>query len=100
MSEDIHEAIPANPVQVLHLPPLLLNLLLPSTYPLEHRPVIQSIQPSHAWLPSPLVEHLTRILFDMWDNECVLSLWVDHIHNGDQLLSSLNLFALGSRSIR
>jgi E3 ubiquitin-protein ligase RNF14 len=98
VNEDNPEATQS--VTVSHLPPLLINLLLPPAYPLDHPPTIHSIQPSHAWLPPPLIEHLTRILLDMWDNQCVLDLWVERIQDGDQFFSALDLFHLDPKYIR
>ncbi|KAF8592052.1 hypothetical protein K439DRAFT_1325929 [Ramaria rubella] len=79
-------------VNISHLPPLSLNVLLPPTYPLQQPPVLHALQSRHDWLPVELIETLKHTLLDMWNNEHVLGLWMEHIQNGEEFLSSLNIF--------
>ncbi|KAF8499461.1 hypothetical protein JB92DRAFT_2981465 [Gautieria morchelliformis] len=72
-------------VSVSHLPPLLLKLLLPPTYPLEQPPIIHSLESLHDWLSADTLKILENRLFALWDKENVLGIWMDHIRNGELL---------------
>ena len=70
------------------LPPLLLDVLLPATYPYSP-PVIQSLHATHSWLP--LGVKLQRMLLEMWqDGEAVLYSWIEIIRSGE-FLDSLGM---------
>ena len=70
------------------LPPLLLDVLLPATYPYSP-PVIQSLHATHSWLP--LSSELERMLLEMWqDGEGVLYSWIETIRSGE-FLDSLGM---------
>ena len=75
---------------VSHLPPLRLNLLLPPNYPLEHPPVILSLDSVNDWLTPANIQLLKDSLTTLWDKENVLGIWIDHIRNGE-LLAFLDL---------
>ncbi|KAI0728629.1 hypothetical protein C8Q72DRAFT_994450 [Fomitopsis betulina] len=67
------------------LPPILLDVLLPATYPYSP-PVIQSLHTTHSWLPLSL--RLQRMLLEMWqDGEGVLYSWIETIRSGEFLYS-------------
>jgi E3 ubiquitin-protein ligase RNF14 len=72
-------------VSVSHLPPLLLKLLLPPTYPLEQPPIIHSLESRHDWLSADTLKILGDRLCTLWDKENVLGIWLDHIRNGELL---------------
>jgi len=78
-----------NAVSISALPPLLLDLLLPPSYPLYSPPQIISLYATHAWLP--LTASLQSKLLDMWQaGEGVLFDWIDWLHGGD-FLQALSL---------
>ncbi|KZT74831.1 hypothetical protein DAEQUDRAFT_700902 [Daedalea quercina L-15889] len=65
------------------LPPLLLDVLLPATYPYSP-PVIQTLHATNSWLPSCL--KLQRMLLEMWqDGEGLLYNWIELIRSGEFL---------------
>ncbi|KAL6304222.1 hypothetical protein BKA93DRAFT_733706 [Sparassis latifolia] len=65
------------------LPPILLDVLLPPTYPYTP-PEIVSIHATHSWLPRNLGLH--RSLMEKWrEGEGVLYTWVEWIRTGDFL---------------
>lgn len=77
--------------RLTHLPPILLTVLLPPTYPAT-RPVIQNVHPRHAWLAPSLVRKLVTRLDQMWtEDETILWLWVEDIQSGAFLSSSPTL---------
>jgi len=66
------------------LPPLLLDIILPPSYPLHTAPQILSIHATHSWLPPTL--GLQRHLIEMWnEGEGVLYTWVEWIRGGEFL---------------
>jgi len=76
------------------LPPLLLHIILPPTYPISSPPDINSLRASHLWLPE--IERLQAALLEMWQaGEPLLYNWVEYIRTGEflkklDLLSSEN----------
>lgn len=76
------------------LPPLLLYIILPPSYPIHSPPEISSFRASHLWLPD--IERLQAALLEMWQaGEPLLYNWVEYIRTGDflekmDLLSSTN----------
>ncbi|KZT06754.1 RWD-domain-containing protein [Laetiporus sulphureus 93-53] len=75
------------------LPPLLLDVLLPPSYP-YHPPIITSLHATNSWLPLTL--GLQRRLIEMWqDGEGVLYTWVEWIRSGE-FLDALDLTAYSS----
>ncbi|KAJ6627169.1 hypothetical protein B0H10DRAFT_2161254 [Mycena sp. CBHHK59/15] len=72
------------------LPPLLLHIVLPATYPDAAPPDI-SIRSNHLWLPHTLISRLCGILGEMWrPGDGVLYDWVEFIRGG-QFLNALNV---------
>jgi len=72
------------------LPPLLLDILLPPSYPYGP-PMIVSLHATHSWLP--LGHGLQRKLLETWqDGEGVLYTWVEWIRSGE-FLDALGLIA-------
>ncbi|TCD70047.1 translation termination inhibitor protein itt1 [Steccherinum ochraceum] len=66
------------------LPPLLLDIVLPPTYPTHSAPHILSIHATHSWLPSNM--GIQRRLAEMWNaGEGVLYTWVEWIRSGEFL---------------
>jgi E3 ubiquitin-protein ligase RNF14 len=83
--------IPEQPQEfsISSLPPLLLHLTLPPTYPLHLPPDIVSLRATHSWL-SRLPE-LQAMLLRMWEaGEGVLYNWVELIRTAE-FLNSLDL---------
>ncbi|KAF9560213.1 RWD-domain-containing protein [Agrocybe pediades] len=76
------------------LPPLLINVVLPPTYPLHSPPEISQIRATHVWLPE--TQTLQKELLNLWQTgEPVLYNWVEFIRTGEflqkiNLLSSVN----------
>ncbi|KIJ51150.1 hypothetical protein M422DRAFT_776474 [Sphaerobolus stellatus SS14] len=89
-------------LNLTYLPPLQIAFSFPATYPIESPPTIIEIISDYNWLPSECIEPLKRTLLEMWDEGLVLSLWVDYIQGGEEMLSSLGLLSSegGSKSIR
>jgi E3 ubiquitin-protein ligase RNF14 len=87
-SETNHDA----QVQMLSLstlPPLLLHIILPPSYPLHSSPEIVSIHAIHMWLPR--LSDLQNILIKMWNaGEGVLYKWVEFLRSGE-FLNSMDL---------
>ncbi|KAF8832568.1 hypothetical protein HHX47_DHR1002011 [Lentinula edodes] len=65
------------------LPPLLVHIVLPETYPLQAPPKILSIRASHAWILD--TSRLRDLIVEMWDmraGEGVLCDMVEFIRSG------------------
>ncbi|KAJ2928966.1 hypothetical protein H1R20_g8231, partial [Candolleomyces eurysporus] len=78
------------------LPPLLVYLALPHTYPLHKPPQLLSIRATHLWLPN--IERLSKLLTDMWQaGDGVLYAWIEYLRTGE-FLQPLDL-SNGSNSI-
>ncbi|KAJ3508059.1 hypothetical protein NLJ89_g5962 [Agrocybe chaxingu] len=72
------------------LPPLLLNITLPPSYPLFDPPQIISIRATHVWLPNATLL-LREALLEMWQaGEPVIYNWIEYIRTGE-FLAKLNL---------
>ena len=66
------------------LPPLLLHVILPPSYPLHSPPEIVSLRATHMWIPNTQV--LQTALTEMWQiGEQVLYNWVEYIRSGEFL---------------
>jgi E3 ubiquitin-protein ligase RNF14 len=67
------------------LPPLLLQVVLPPTYPMHDPPQIVSFRATHSWLDR--MSALKTLLLEMWQPgaEGVLYRWVEYIRNGEFL---------------
>ncbi|CAE6419270.1 unnamed protein product [Rhizoctonia solani] len=79
------------PTTLTHIPPLLITVLFPPTYP-HTKPVIQNISARHAWLAPALVRKLAIRLDEMWTpEEGVLWQWVEFVRSGTFLESTLHL---------
>lgn len=86
VNEDIldDEEPKLKPLFVTRLPPLLLEVELPPSYPARCAPKITSLHCTHMWLPS-LAGMETRLL-EMWQpGEGVLFPWVETVRSGDML---------------
>lgn len=97
------ESVPASSSDVITLaslsalPPLLIDLILPPTYPLHDPPQIISLHATHSWLPSEL--NLQIIFQEKWqEGQGVLYSIVESIRSGD-FLNALNL-SMGTNNIR
>ncbi|KEP49035.1 putative ubiquitin-protein ligase E3 [Rhizoctonia solani 123E] len=77
------------PTTLMHLPPLLINIVLPPTYP-QTKPVIQSISARYTWLAPALLRKLAARLDEMWTpGDSVLWQWVEDVRAGAFLESAL-----------
>ncbi|KJA25945.1 hypothetical protein HYPSUDRAFT_64171 [Hypholoma sublateritium FD-334 SS-4] len=66
------------------LPPLLLHILLPPSYPLHSPPEIKSVRATNVWLPD--IKPLRAALIEMWqEGEPTLYNWVELIRTGEFL---------------
>lgn len=75
-------------ISLSNLPPLLLEILLPQSYPLYTPPEIISLHATRSWLP---LSGLQRQLKEMWQRgEGVLYTWIEWIRTGE-FLDSLEL---------
>lgn len=73
------------------LPPLLIQLILPASYPLHRPPQLLSIRATHLWLPR--IPLLHNALASMWNpGEGVLYQWVEFLRTGD-FLQNLDLIS-------
>ena len=81
------------------LPPLLLEIILPPSYPLYLPPQIVSLHATHGWLARkvfPLRQHL----LDMWHTgDGVLYGWIEWIRSGEFLDTLHLLKSAGGRNI-
>ncbi|QRV76297.1 E3 ubiquitin-protein ligase RNF14 [Ceratobasidium sp. AG-Ba] len=95
-------------LELSHLPPLLLTVLLPPEYPTNADPIVRSIHARHAWLAPNLVNRLGARLEERWRgivkngtrDEGILWPWVEDIRTGGFLdsLGSASAFASSSSS--
>ena len=68
------------------LPPLLLHIMLPPSYPLHSPPEIVSLRATHIWVPTPNTQVLESTLTKIWQTgEQVLYNWVEYIRTGEFL---------------
>lgn len=90
LSEDHQVARPGSQTLSLSsLSPVLLQFILPETYPLSAPPVIVSLHVTNSWLTK--ASQLQNMLEKMWQpGEGVLYTWVEWIRNAD-FLASLDL---------
>ena len=73
-------------INVSTLPPLLLEIVLPPSYPLLKAPNIISLRPMHFWLHD--LSRLEKLLTGMWQSgEGVLYNWTEFLRTGDFLQS-------------
>lgn len=64
------------------LPPLLVDIFLPPTYPLHAPPHIVSLHATHSWLSGKVVP-LREKLMSLWsEGEPVLYNWIEWLRNG------------------
>ncbi|THH21564.1 hypothetical protein EW146_g36 [Bondarzewia mesenterica] len=76
------------PMSLSMLPPVLLHIILPPTYPLSTPPEIISLHVTNSWLTCG--RHLQQELLEMWQpGEGVLYNWIEWIRTAD-FLRSLN----------
>lgn len=76
--------------RVGYLPPLVVTVHLPPTYP-QTEPTIESVHAKHAWLGPSLVHQLVERLGRMWTGEGVLWQWVEEIRTGAFLAGVVQL---------
>ena len=80
------------------LPPLLIGMILPPSYPVHSAPRLTSIRTTHLWLTK--LTPLQNILTGMWTpGEGVLYDWIEFIRSGD-FLPSLGLTCEVSHTIQ
>ena len=71
-------------ISVSALPPLLLHIVLPSSYPICVPPEIKSVRASNVWLPE--TKPLEAAHIEMWqEGEPTLYNWVEFIRTGEFL---------------
>jgi E3 ubiquitin-protein ligase RNF14 len=71
------------------LPPILLQVLLPDSYPLHSPPQILSLHATHSWAPRLRVI-IDQLLASWQAGEGVLYNWIEHIESG-RFMHSLEL---------
>lgn len=69
--------------QLAHLPPLILDFILPQSYPKSRRPELNFIRSTYDWLAEKQLQSLRSHLSDMWSGEGVLYSWMEYIRTGD-----------------
>lgn len=73
------------------LPPVLLQISLPPSYPLVTPPKITSLRATHLWLSKPL--ELQTTLINQWQpGEGVIYNWIEYIRTGE-FLSDLDMLS-------
>jgi E3 ubiquitin-protein ligase RNF14 len=78
------EISPRETLNLSVLPPLLLHVILPPSYPLHSPPEIVSLRAMHMWIPN--IQVLQTVLTEMWRiGEQVLYNWVETIRSGEFL---------------
>jgi E3 ubiquitin-protein ligase RNF14 len=85
IKEDTMDKIsPRETLNLSVLPPLLLHVILPPSYPLHSPPEIVSLRAMHMWIPN--IQVLQTVLTEMWRiGEQVLYNWVETIRSGEFL---------------
>lgn len=89
IEEDIQRSLmdkisPRETLNLSVLPPLLLHVILPPSYPLHSPPEIVSLRATHMWIPD--IPLLQTALIEMWRiGEQVLYNWVEYIRTGEFL---------------
>ncbi|KAL4251054.1 hypothetical protein ABKN59_006187 [Abortiporus biennis] len=84
--EDSAKQEETSPQILSTLPPVLIEFLLPSTYPLRDPPRIVSLHATYSWLIGSLIAHLQRLLIERWvEGEGILYTWVEYIRSGEFL---------------
>ncbi|KAH0838584.1 hypothetical protein J3R83DRAFT_6905 [Lanmaoa asiatica] len=94
--------LPSYSASLSVLPPLHLRIALPSMYPSQAPPIIQSLQATSAWLPPFILAFIKERMTAMWspgDNSGVLYTWVEWIRTGD-FLADIGLLANDMHSIQ
>ena len=80
----MEKASPRETLNLSVLPPLLLHVVLPPSYPLHSPPEIVSLRAMHMWIPN--IEVLQTALIEMWRiGDQVLYNWVEYIRSGEFL---------------
>lgn len=83
------------------LPPVLLQFILPETYPMSKPPTIMSLHVTNSWFAR--ANQLQKMLEEMWQpGEGVLYTWVEWLRNAD-FLGALDLLSedgTGSETVR
>lgn len=73
------------------LPPLMISMILPPSYPLNSPPCLVSVRAIHLWMP--YINRLKDLLTNMWQpGEGVLYNWIEFIRNGEFLSALLPPF--------
>jgi len=73
-------------VNLLHLPPVLLSLMLGSNYPDGEPPRICNITSIHSWMPPYLIQAVENNLKALWrPGDQILCSWIDYILSGEFL---------------
>ncbi|KIL71079.1 hypothetical protein M378DRAFT_183590 [Amanita muscaria Koide BX008] len=66
------------------LPPVLLDIILPSSYPVFDPPELVSVRAMHFWLPG--IPQLRNLLNEMWQpGEGILYNWIEYLRTGEFL---------------
>lgn len=82
-------------LSLLSLPPILLQFILPETYPSTAPPSIVSLHATNSWLTPRRINQLKEMLVEMWQpGEGVLYTWVEWIRSAE-FLGALDLLSVG-----
>jgi hypothetical protein len=85
LAPDVADAPALACADLTTLPPVLLNIYLPESYPIHKPPQILSIHTTHSWLPA--IRTLQDKLIAMWTpQEGVLYNWIEYIESGRFLI--------------
>ena len=81
------------------LPPLLLEILLPPSYPTYDPPQIVALHATHGWL-GPKIVPLRQLLLNMWQaGDSVLYSWIEWLRSGEFLESLHLLDSVGGKDV-
>ncbi|TFK57437.1 hypothetical protein OE88DRAFT_1651154 [Heliocybe sulcata] len=90
-SKAVSEASGPISLSLSTLPPLLLDIVLPSSYPLRNPPILLHIHATQSWLSRAASTLLTQKLIEIWnEGEGALYAWVEWIRSAD-FLEAVNM---------
>jgi E3 ubiquitin-protein ligase RNF14 len=85
-------------LDVTALPPILINIALPDTYPTHAPPQILSLHSTHSWLP-PMAALEDRLLALWTSQDGVLYSWIEYLESA-RFLDDLGMLNSTSDTMR